>query len=411
MLCRSWGLVMLGLVMLVGCGDDPYTGLLKPPPASEGMQLSLTTHVEAGQELTVCKNFAVPEGTYDIGRFEHAMTDVSHHILVYPLDIPAGQVTDDLLVACDESRENQMHRTGFLYGAQGPAGELELPEGIVFSTRGGLSLQLEYHIFNAGDVAVDATAAFNVWRAKGDVIGEAGMVFLFHPLIAIPPMSRVTARQKRSYSTDFNLMMLVPHMHSRGVAMQASRVTASGSDQLFNVTGWENDTVYFDPPIAFQPGDTLDYSCEFNNTTTDYIFDGFSAKHDEMCVTGGIYYRHGDRLPIGEEITFGSGIVFTGSNSCSQIKACDEAIDYSNWTQNPTPDHQYELCLTAGCQAAVDVYGAFDECRYNMCKDECLTFTSDNMLIDFKYADAACISCVDANCAAQRDACPTASCP
>src|SRR5688572_1822969 len=102
MLCRCWG-----LVMLLGCGDDPYTGLLRPPPSSEGMQLSLTTHVEPGQELTVCKNFAVPEGTYDIARFEHAMTDVSHHILVYPLDIPADQVTDELLFACDESAENQ----------------------------------------------------------------------------------------------------------------------------------------------------------------------------------------------------------------------------------------------------------------------------------------------------------------
>ena len=406
MLRRCWV-----LVMLVGCGDDPYTGLLKPPPSSEGMQLSLTTHVLPGQELTVCKNFAVPEGTYDIGRFEHAMTNVSHHILVYPLDIPAAQVTDDVFFACDESRENQMHRTGFLYGAQGPAGELTLPDGIVFSTRGGLSLQLEYHIFNASDEEVDATAAFNVWRAKGEVVGEAGMLFLFHNLIAIPPMSRFTARMKRSYPSDFNLMMLVPHMHSRGVAMQASRVTATGSEQLFNVTGWENDTVYFDPPIQFQPGDTLDYSCEFNNTTSNYIFDGFSAKHDEMCVTGGIYYRHGDRMAIGDEIGFGTGIQFTGSNSCSQIKACDEAIDWANWNQSPNPAQQFELCFVAGCQVGADTYGALDQCRFNHCKDECLTLNSDGLVIDFKFADAACTSCMDAMCTAERDACPAAACP
>lgn len=405
MLSRCWV-----LVMLVACGDDPYEGLLKPPPAGEGMQLTLTTHVEPGQELTVCKNFAVPEGTFDIGRFEHVMTNVSHHILVYPLDIPAAQVTDDLFFACDESAENQMHRTGFLYGAQGPTGELTLPDGIAFSTRGGLSLQLEFHIFNAGDEAVDATAAFNVWRAKGDIVGEAGMLFMFHNLIAIPPMSRATFRQKRTYPTDFNLMMLVPHMHSRGVAMQASRVTASGSEPLFNVTGWENDTVYFDPPIAFKPGDTLDYTCEFNNTSSDYIFDGFSAKHDEMCVTGGIYYRHGDRMALGDEITFGSGIQFTGSSSCSEIKTCDEAIDYSNQNQTPSPDHQYELCLVAGCQAGVEAYRNLDNCRYISCKDECLTLNSDGMVIDFKYDDPACTTCVDANCATQRDACPTATC-
>jgi hypothetical protein len=406
MLRRSWV-----LLMLVGCGDDPYTGLLKPPPASEGMQLTLTTRVEPGQELTVCKNFAVPEGTYDIGRFEHVMTDVSHHILVYPLDIPASQVTDDLLISCDESRENQMHRTGFLYGAQGPSGELALPEGYVYSTRGGLSLQLEYHIFNATDEAVDATAAFNVWRAKGDVVGEAGMLFMFHNRIAIPPMSRQVSRQRRSYPTDFNLMMLVPHMHSRGVAMQASKVTASGTQKLFDVTGWENDTVYFDPPIQFQPGDTLDYQCEFDNTTSNYVFDGFSAKHDEMCVTGGIYYRHGDRMPLTDEITFGGGIVYTGSNSCEQIKACDEAIDYSNTSVTPTGYDQFDMCVLKGCQAGADAYQAFDGCRYTSCKNECFSLNGDGIVTGLKLQDAACVSCVDSMCATERDACPTATCP
>jgi hypothetical protein len=391
------------LVMLLGCGDDPYTGLLKPPSSDEGMQLALTTHVEPGQEFTVCKNFAVPQGTLDIGRFEHAMTKVSHHILVYSLDIAAADVTDDLLIGCDESEENQMHRTGILYGAQGAAGELTLPEGIVFSTRGGLSLQLEYHIFNASDEAVEATAAFNVWRAEGDIIGEAGNLFLFHNMIAIPPMSRGTARMKRTYATDFNLMMLVPHMHSRGVAMQASRVTATGSEPLFNVTGWENDTVYFDPPISFQAGDTLDYTCEYDNPSSAYVFDGFSAKRDEMCVTGGIYYRYGDRMRIGDEITFSPG-VFTGSNSCSQIAACDDAIDWVNTNQTPTREQQYELCLIAGCQSAVDAYTALDSCRYMNCKDPCFTG-------DFTPNAPACLTCVDASCAAQRDACPTATCP
>ena len=108
------------LVLLVACGDDPFTGLLKPPPASEGMQLSLSTHVESGQEVVACRNFAVPEGTFDIGKFEHAMTDVSHHILVYQLDIPAAQITDALIPGCDEMPDNQKHRVGFIYGAARP---------------------------------------------------------------------------------------------------------------------------------------------------------------------------------------------------------------------------------------------------------------------------------------------------
>ena len=393
------------LVTLVACGDDPFTGLLKPPPAGEGMQMSLTTHVEPGQEMTVCKNFAVPEGTLDIGRFEHAMTPVSHHILVYQLDIPAADVTDEVLVACDESRENQMHRVGILYGAQGTTSDLALPEGIVFSARGGLSIQVEYHVFNTSDEPVDAEAAFNVWRSHDDVVGEAGMLFLYHNQIIIPPMSKFTARERNSYSQDFELMMMVPHMHSRGVAMEAFKDTGTGTpQQLFSVTGWENDTVVFDPPVKFQPGDVLDYHCDYDNQTQNYVLDGFSAKHDEMCVTGGIYFRHGDRLPVGEELRFGRGIVYTGHNTCSQVKACDEAIDYtSTSTTPPTAYDQYEMCTAAGCDGGTKAYYAVDNCRFVNCKDQCFTYNADGFVVDFTYDDPACTSCSAAMCQAELE--------
>ena len=94
------------------------------------MQLSFKVPVQPGEELTVCKNFAVPEGTFDIGKFEHAMTGPSHHLLVYALSTPAADVTDDLIYACDEKPENQMLRTGFVYGTQSATSNLALPEGI-----------------------------------------------------------------------------------------------------------------------------------------------------------------------------------------------------------------------------------------------------------------------------------------
>ncbi|HEX5063828.1 MAG TPA: hypothetical protein VFV99_30825, partial [Kofleriaceae bacterium] len=193
---------------------------------------------------------------------------------------------------------------------------------------------------------------------------------------------------------------------------EAYRDTGSGSpQQLFSVTGWENDTVYYDPPIAFSPGDVLDYHCDYDNPTSDYFFDGFSARHDEMCVTGGVYWRHGDRLPISDEISFGRGIVYTGSKSCSQVQACDEAIDYSNTTVHPTAYEQYDICVLSGCQTGAEAYTAFDNCRYTGCKDQCFTTTSDGTVIGLKLTDAACTSCVDAMCAAERDSCGTATCP
>ena len=80
------------VLCLVACGDgvQPFDGLLEPPPTGEGVQMSLQVPVLPGQEVTVCKNFAVPDGTFDIGRFEHAMSGPSHHLLVYALTTPAA---------------------------------------------------------------------------------------------------------------------------------------------------------------------------------------------------------------------------------------------------------------------------------------------------------------------------------
>jgi hypothetical protein len=116
-------------------------------------------------------------------------------------------------------------------------------------------------------------------------------------------------------------------------------------------------------------------------------------------------------MPITEEVSFGRGIVFTGSKSCSAIKACDEAIDWSNWNQSPNPGQQYDVCMQSGCQAGADAYSDFDNCRYTHCKDECLTFDGNGGVIDFKFDDPACTSCATANCAPQRDACVMATCP
>ncbi|HSD88952.1 MAG TPA: hypothetical protein VLB44_15600, partial [Kofleriaceae bacterium] len=368
---------------------------------------------DPGQEITVCKNFAVPDGAFDIGRFEHAMTDVSHHLLVYPLSIPAADVTNDLILNCDENPANQMTRAGFMYGTQSPTGDLKLPAGIAYPTRGGLSIQLEYHVFNATDEAVDAEAALNLWRQKGDITGEAGMIFLYHNQIAIPPMTRSTARQRFSYSQDFKLLMLVPHMHSRGVAMQAFRDSGTGTPQtLFDVQGWENPTVMFDPPVTFNAGDVLDYHCDYDNQTSDYVFDGFSARHDEMCVTGGIYYRPGgDRLPLGDEIVWGRGVVYTGTNSCAQVDACSRAIDFSSWTTTPNPDQQFQVCLNSGCQAGGTAYHTLENCRWNNCRADCYVTAADDMPDGITFDSTACQACMDTHCAALRDACPTATCP
>jgi len=104
---------MRGLVLsiaVVGCHS--YDGLLEPPPTSEGRQFAIQVTVPPGEETTVCRNFAMPDGTFDIGRFETAMTPISHHLLVYNLNLASSQVTDEVIAHCDEDPDVQDTRVG-----------------------------------------------------------------------------------------------------------------------------------------------------------------------------------------------------------------------------------------------------------------------------------------------------------
>src|SRR5262245_35760011 len=97
--CRR---ILLCVAFAAGCGggdddaaptpDAPPAGpdaappeLLTPPPDGEGFQLSMTAHVEAGQEITLCRYVPLPHtsGPVDVARFESRYTGGSHHLVVY----------------------------------------------------------------------------------------------------------------------------------------------------------------------------------------------------------------------------------------------------------------------------------------------------------------------------------------
>jgi hypothetical protein len=397
--------------LLLACGDPPYEGLLEPPSEEDGLQLYMKVHVEPGQELTVCKNFAVPNGMFDIGRFEHAMTGTSHHLLTFPILLASTEVTDEMHLDCDENEEAQGDRIGFMYGTQSSTGELALPKGYAFPAMGGIAVQLEFHILNTGDEPFEAEAAVNLWKTREEIIGEAGTIFAFHDRIYVPPMATASTRQRCPVKDSMKLMNLVPHMHSRGIAMTVDLDHGGTMNRVLDVAGWDHDTVLFDPPLEIAAGDILDVQCHYNNPTAQHVTSGSSAKNDEMCVTGGLYYRDGPRLEIRDEVCWGEGIMYTGTQSCAQIEQCERAIDFSNWNVTPSPGLLYNACVVSGCQAGATAFAAYDTCRWQNCRPMCFAdATDDGHVSAVLYDTPECMSCVQQSCAAQRDACPTATC-
>jgi hypothetical protein len=180
---------------------------------------------------------------------------------------------------------------------------------------------------------------------------------------------------------------------------------------LADAQSWHADTVRIDPPLTIPAGSTIDYQCEFDNTTSQFIADGPSARNNEMCVVGGLYYvPNGARMNLQDEVCFGKDIVYGGTHSCADIRTCNAAIDYSQVSATPSPLHQNELCQISGCQSANTTFDTWGNCSLTKCKTECYDFAGSTVVAT-KYADPACTSCDQTNCSAEASACAAQTCP
>jgi hypothetical protein len=89
-------------------------------------------------------------------------------------------------------------------------------------------------------------------------------------------------------------------MHSRGVAFKATTDDPGAAERLgdlYATTMWsEPPPREFpdDPPATLRMGSTIEYSCTFNNTTTQTIVAGQSAAVNEMCILHGMYWPRAD---------------------------------------------------------------------------------------------------------------------
>jgi hypothetical protein len=402
------GVIAIAL-FAAACGseEEPYDGLLRPPDEGKGLQISLGITVQPGDEAMVCKNVRVPAELDFVERFEHRSSHNLHHLLLFQTGLTDDEITDDLILDCGEDVRANEVRIGFAYGSQTDSDDLPLPEGIAYRTVPGLAMQIEFHVLNTTDAPIDVEGAINLWKSDGPVVGEAGAIFMYHPTIAIEPGGTLTARQRCPIVEDIKLLTMLGHMHSRGVTFHAE---VAGGPVLADLVGWDTDSLHFEPAIDLPAGSIIEYSCDFRNDTGELIVEGPTATRNEMCATGGLYYKEqGERMLLGDEVCWGEGIVYTGADACMPTEACVQAIDWSDWETSPKPSERYELCRVKQCDAT---YDSFDACRWTMCRDTCFTVPSGSEYpTEYRPQDAACTGCLDTMCGAEREACVAHACP
>ncbi len=273
------------------------------PPEPSGLPdvtFEISGHVEAGSEALGCLYVTMPvdRGLIAVPSAESHYTPGSHHFLVYRTTYDTPPQTGGH--ACSDA-EQVVGVAGSYYEAQTPDERRELPNGVAHVFKPGEVLLLTAHYLNTTGKGIDAHIEFRMHTVDpNEVEHEAGSIFFYNPLITLPPASVLTVTRRCPIAADINVALLWSHMHSRGVDFKATTddpVAAARLGDLYATTTWSEPPVREfpeDPPATLRAGSTIEYSCTYNNTTSQTIVAGQSAATNEMCILHGMYWPRTD---------------------------------------------------------------------------------------------------------------------
>jgi hypothetical protein len=301
-------LTPLLVVAGVGCGGGNPAApppSLDPPAAGEGVQIVMSSTIEAGLETERCMFYRVPADGLYVNREEIKYTPGSHHVLLYktpytevPTTTLRGETIDTSGVFdCGANgATGDWDIVGVAGGAQtadGPPGVEGLPDDTAFKIDGGTLLLVNAHYLNAGDKPLDAKIYINLYTIPAaQMTREAGIFFLYNPFISVPAQSASVAREVCAVNKNVTLVNAQSHMHKRGVGYVANLLDASGAElrQIYTTKTWEQVVARkMDPPLEIGAGQMIDFRCNYMNNETHAITQGRTTR-DEMCMFLGLYY-------------------------------------------------------------------------------------------------------------------------
>ncbi len=417
--------ILLSLTGYLGCSDDgakPQTNeeLLAPPPAGKGVQIKMASTLDVGVETERCMFYKVGAGGLAVNHEEVRYTPGSHHVLLYVTpyaDIPTqdrfGNTVDTSgIFECGPNGPTAHWQVNGVAGgaqiADGPPVVDGLPEGVAFTIPEGTVLLMNTHYLNATGQTLHTDARINLYTlASSEVTTEAGILFWYNPIIYVPSQEMRSAREVCPIRKDIQLLNAQSHMHRRGIGYVARELDASGTQvgELYRGTEWEEVALTkFQPGKTLSAGQSIDFQCDYSNTTDHTIVQGL-ATTDEMCMFIGLYYPK-DR----------------------QTELCGLNADWSGafwaatWVGGGTADGAATAsCLNSANPQSVDNGASFYACVVDSCPAisgpvseaaRCLaTDALGACSSECGGSDAAsCQACVSQNCGSAMQALAAATC-
>ncbi|MFI5307793.1 MAG: hypothetical protein ACHQ53_10595 [Polyangiales bacterium] len=237
--------------------------------------------VPAGDEVFMCQDFDNPFGGMDVavGRSQSDMSPGSHHLHVF---YGIGSPADRTVQPCANPNEFRP----MIHISTLPHLVSEYPTGTAAKLKGTIGLRLQVHYLNTTSAPLQASVVVKLTKVDPTSVQRWVAQIHFNRIsLSIPPgMSQPVTTSCAIPSTfgPIGLLSGISHMHKRGVHFVA---TTSTGTALLDTTNWDDPppTIY-DTPVMLNPGDSISWSCTYDNTTGATLTYGDSAEKNEMCI-------------------------------------------------------------------------------------------------------------------------------
>jgi hypothetical protein len=287
----------------------PSVGGSTTPTADPPGTVTLTMDsfmLAAGQEIYKCQNFDNPFGSKDtaVQRIVTDMAPGSHHLHVYHMTTSSSRTLED----CSISDFHPL-----MHAAGSPHVETTYPAGMAVKLLGTSGVRIQVHYLNTTTQALKVNATLKLTPVDSSTITKwVSELYFSRATLSVPPGDGQTVSTTCTIPSTYGPIGLVyggSHMHMRGVHFA---VTTSTGMSLGDSTTWDEPPPFvYNPPVMLNPGDSITWTCTYNNDTTMTYTFGESAQDNEMCIYLGRFFSAPDGAQLECQATGPTGMPFS----------------------------------------------------------------------------------------------------
>jgi hypothetical protein len=271
------------LLFAVGCGGAaPH-----PIGASAGVRYEMTPFtVPAASEVFMCQYFPPSGKDVWVSNLHSSMTAGSHHLVVFRIDPMLGEPPSGQY-PCDQL-DMPAGVDSILFATQELETDRGMPDGVGMHLAGSAGVYFQSHYLNSTSANIHANVEFDFMPIDRAAVQKiAGEFFLSNQSLAIPPGMQTATRSCRA-PFDMHLLYAQGHMHRHALSLDGE----VAGQPVYHTDTWDSPVMarFPAPGLAVATGDTVRWTCTYDNQTAGTIVYGNSAATNEMCIFAGLYY-------------------------------------------------------------------------------------------------------------------------